>query len=134
MGVFALRKLFALLAAFAMTASQALAFDHLTAPVGQVYFSIPFGAPTKQEATPRLGFRVDYGYGSTLDDVRARAPYSPVDWRLNLDGQTSLRLNGVDVGQLPRPLYIAEDGGKRTWEFALLLIIGFASIAYIRYD
>ncbi len=106
-----MRTFFALLAVFAMTASQALAFDHLTGPVGQVYFSIPFGAPTKQEAMPRLGFRFDYGPRPAFDDTGTRVPYSLVDLRLNLDGQTSLRLNGVDVGQLPRPLYAAEGEG-----------------------
>ena len=119
-----------------MTASQALAFDHLTEPVGLVYFSIPFGAPTKQEATPWLGFRFDYGFRPGFDDSNARAPYSLADWRLNLDGQTSLRFNGVDVGQLPRLLYAAEDKGPFAWgdagTFAAnVMVVGMAYVVYV---
>ncbi len=115
-----------------MTASQALAFDHLTEPVGLVYFSIPFGAPTKQEATPWLGFRFDYGFRPAFDDSNARAPYSLADWRLNLDGQTSLRFNGVVVGQLPRSLYAAGDEGPSALDPGTAAVIVMAGgLAYV---
>ena len=106
-----MRKILALMAVFAMTASPALAFDHSTGPVGQVYFSIPFGAPTLEQAMPRLGFRFDHGYRQAFDDADVRIPYSLADWSLNLDGQTSLRLNGVDAGRLSRTLSAADDDG-----------------------
>ena len=105
-----MRKILALMAVFAMTASPALAFDHSTGPVGQVYFSIPFGAPTLEQAMPRLGFRFDHGQRQAFDDADGRIPYSLADWSLNLNGQSSLRLNGVDVGRLSRPLSAADDG------------------------
>ena len=117
-----MRKLLSLLAAFAMTFSQAAAFEHSIEPVAQVYLSIPFGAPTKQEATPRLGFRVDYGYGSTFDDANARVPYSALDWRLNFDGQTSLFLNGADVGELSRRLNAAEDEGLSAVQWGAIAV------------
>ena len=125
-----MRKLLSLLAAFAMTFSQAAAFEHSIEPVAQVYLSIPFGAPTKQEATPRLGFRVDYGYGSTFDDANARVPYSALDWRLNFDGQTSLFLNGADVGELSRRLNAAEDEGLSASQW-VGIVLGAAAIGSI---
>ncbi len=61
-----------LLAVFAMTISQALAFENSPGPVGQVYFSIPFGASTKQEAMPRLDFRFDHGSRPAFGDASTR--------------------------------------------------------------
>jgi len=119
-----MRKILALMAVFAITASPALAFDHSTGPVGQVYFSIPFGAPTLEQAMPRLGFRFDHGYRQAFDDADVRIPYSLADWSLNLDGQTSLRLNGVDAGRLSRTLSAAENGGIPAGNKALLGLIG----------
>jgi hypothetical protein len=99
----------ALVAIFAIITSHSWAFDPSHEVVGQIYLSIPFGTATKQEATPRLGFRVAYGDGPTFADRNARVPYNLLDWRSNFDGQTTLLLNGVDVVQLSHSLHAAED-------------------------
>ncbi len=107
-----MRRLAALVAVFANISSNAWAFDLSPEVVGQIYFSIPFGAATKQEATPRLGFRVGFGEALTFADHQARATYGVLDWRANLEGQTTLLINGVDAAQLSRALYAAEDEGQ----------------------
>ena len=106
-----MRQLAALVAVFAIISNQAWAFDHSPEAVGQIYFSIPFGAASKQEATPHLGFRVTYGDGLTFPDREEPGAYRDLDIRLNLDGQTDLRVNGVNVSQLSFSLYAAEDDG-----------------------
>jgi hypothetical protein len=70
-----MRRLAALVAIFTIIGSNAWAFDPSHEVVGQIYFSIPFGAATKQQATPRLGFRVGFGEASTFADRSARAPF-----------------------------------------------------------
>lgn len=107
-----MRRLIALVATFAIISSNAWAFDPSPEVVGQIYFSIPFGAATKQEGTPRLGFRVGYGEELTFADHQARAQYGVLDWQANLNGQATLLINGVDTAQLSRVLYAAEDEGQ----------------------
>ncbi len=107
-----MRRLAALVAVFAIISSNAWAFDPSPEVVGQIYFSIPFGAATKQEPTPRLGFRVGYGEGLTFADRNTRMPYSMLDLRSDLNGQTTLLINDVDIAQLSRALYAAEDEGQ----------------------
>ena len=63
-----MRQLPALVAIFAIITSHAWAFDPSPDVVGQIYFSIPFGSATKQDVTPRLGFRVVYDDGPTFAD------------------------------------------------------------------
>ncbi len=104
-----MRQMSALVAIFAIITSHSWAFDPSHEVVGQMYLSIPFGAATKQEAAPRLGFRVAYGDGPSFADRNARVPYNLLDWRSNFDGQTTLLLNGVDVVQLSHSLHAAED-------------------------
>ncbi len=107
-----MQRLAALVAVFAIISSHAWAFHPSPEVVGQIYFSIPFGGATKQEATPRLGFRVAYGEEPSFADRNARVPYSLLDWRSNLDGRTTLLLNGVDVVQLSRSLNAGEGEGQ----------------------
>ena len=88
-----MRRLAALVAVFAIISSNAWAFHPSPEVVGQIYFSIPFGAATKQEETPRLGFQVGYGEGLTSANRNARTPYGVLDFRGNVNGQTTLLLN-----------------------------------------
>ena len=122
-----MRQLTALVAVFAVISSSAWAFDPSHEVVGQMYFSIPFGAAMKQEATPRLGLRVTYGEAPTFADRSARAPYSVFDLRSNLYGQTTLLLNGADVSQLSRSLYATEDDGNTDPAEVALKIVVFTA-------
>ena len=128
-----MRKLSALVAIFAVITSHAWAFDPSPEFVGQIYFSIPFGSATKQDVTPRLGFRVVYDDGPTFADRNARAPYNLLDWRSNFDGQTTLLLNGVDVVQLSRSLHAAEDGELTSDGKVVLIVLGVAAIGGLGY-
>ena len=128
-----MRRLAALVAVFAIVSSNAWAFDPYPEFVGQMYFSIPIGAATKQEATPRLGFRVGYSDGLIFDDRNARMSYSVVDWQSNLNGRTTLLINGVDVAQLSRVLYAAEDEGQTDGEVALIVLGIGAAIGVLVY-
>ncbi len=126
-----MRQRTALVAIFAIITSHAWAFDPSPEVVGQMYLSIPFGAATKQEATPRLGFRVVYDDGPTFADRNARVPYNLLDWRSNLDGQTTLLLNGIDVVQLSRALHAAEDEEVTDVGKKVLLVLGVAAIGVV---
>ena len=117
-----MRKLAALVTVFALITNHAWAFDSSHEVVGQVYLSIPFGAVTNQAATPRLGFRVDYRDGPTFADRNAQVPHNLLNWRSNLSGQTTLLLNGVDVGQLSQTLHAAEDEGLTDAEVAGIVL------------
>ena len=103
-----MRQLAALVAVFAIISNHAWAFDHSPEAVGQVYFSIPFGAPTKQEATAHMGFRVAYGDELTFADHNDKVTFTELDWRSNLDGHAALLLNGVEVVPLSRSFSAAE--------------------------
>ena len=70
-----MRQLAALVAVFAIISNHAWAFDHSPEAIGQLYFSIPFGAAPKQKATPYLGFRVAYGDGLTFPDREEPGAY-----------------------------------------------------------
>ena len=107
-----MRRLAALVAVFAIISSNAWAFDPSPEIVGQFYFSIPLGAATKHQETPRMGFQVGYGEEQTFTNRNARTPYGVLDLRANLDGRTALLLNGIDVFQLSRSLYAAESEGQ----------------------
>ncbi len=124
-----MRKLSALVAIFAVITSHAWAFDPSPEFVGQIYFSIPFGSATKQDVTPRLGFRVVYDDGPTFADRSARAPYNLLDWRSNFDGQTTLLLNGVDVVQLSQSLNAADDAGLTKNEGIVLAVVVVLAVA-----
>ncbi len=128
-----MRQLSALVAIFAIITSHSWAFDPSHELVGQIYLSIPFGAATKQEATPRLGFRVVYGDGPTFADRNARVPYNLLDWRSNFDGQTTLLLNGVDVVQLSQSLHAAEDGELTSDGKVVLIVLGVAAVGGLVY-
>ncbi len=130
-----MRRLTALVAVFAIISSNAWAFDPSPEVVGQIYFSIPFGASTKQEATPRLGFRLGYGEELTFADHQARARYAVLDWQANLKGQTTLLINGVDTAQLSRALYAAEDEGQTDGEIGpvLAVVLGIVFIGGLVY-
>ena len=128
-----MRQLSALVAIFAIITNHSWAFDPSHEVVGQMYLSIPFGAATKQEATPRLGFRVAYGDGPTFADRNARVPYNLLDWRSNFDGQTTLLINGVDVVQLSRSLHAAEDEEVTDSGKVVLIALGVAAIGGLVY-
>ena len=111
-----MRQLAALVAVFAIISNHAWAFDNSPEAVGQIYFSIPFGAAPRQEATPHLGFRVAYGERLTFPDRDESATYRDLDLRWNLDGQTDLLINGVDVAEFYPSLSAAGDEGQqKTW-------------------
>ncbi len=124
-----MRQMSALVAIFAIITSHAWAFDPSHEAVGQIYFSIPFGAATMQKETPRLGFRVAYGDGPTFADRNARVPYNLLDWRSNFDGQTTLLLNGVDVVQLSQSLNAADDAGLTKNEGIVLAVVVVLAVA-----
>ena len=123
-----MRRLAALVAIFTIIGSNAWAFDRSHEVVGQMYFSIPFGAATKQQATPRLGFRVGFGEASTFADRNARAPYGVLEWQASLSGQTTLLINGVDVVELSRALYAAEDEGQTDGDVSTAVWIGLGVV------
>ena len=123
-----MRRLAALVAIFTIINSNAGAFDPSHEVVGQMYFSIPFGAATKQEAIPRLGFRVGFGEALTFADHNTRVPYSVLDWRANLNGQTTLLINGVDVARLSRALYAADDEEQTDGEVGTAVWIGLGIV------
>lgn len=128
-----MRRLAALVAIFTIIGSNAWAFDRSHEVVGQMYFSIPFGAATKQQATPRLGFRVGFGEASTFADRNAadrsaRAPYGVLEWQASLDGRTALLINGIDVAELSRALYAAEDGGQTDGDVSTAVWIGLGIV------
>ncbi len=123
-----MRRLAALVAIFTIIGSNAWAFDPSHEVVGQIYFSIPFGAATKQQATPRLGFRVGFGEASTFADRSERAPYGVLEWQASLDGQTALLINGIDIAELSRALYAAEDGGQTDGEVPTAVWIGLGIV------
>lgn len=113
-----MKKISVLLAApLAAAAGDALAFDDSDKASVQVYFAIPLGAPSKQEATPWLGFRVDRDGMFTNDDrfvddgATLTSLPAVLDLRFDLGGQTSLQLNGVDLEQRIQALYAAEGEG-----------------------
>lgn len=130
-----MRQLSALVAIFAIITSHAWAFDPSPEVVGQIYLSIPFGAATKQDVTPRLGFRVVYDDGPSFADRHARAPYNLLDWRSNFDGQTTLLLNGVDVVQLSQSLHAAEDEDEELTKTGkvILTVLGVAAFGGLVY-
>lgn len=128
-----MRQLSALAAIFAIITSHAWAFDPSPGVVGQIYLSIPFGAATKQDVTPRLGVRVVYDDGPSFADRHARAPYNLLDWRSNFDGQTILLLNGVDVVQLSHSLHAAEDEELTKNGEVIFIVLGIAAIGGLGY-
>jgi hypothetical protein len=124
-----MRQLAALVAVFAIISNYAWAFDHSPEAVGQIYFSIPFGAAPNQDATPHLGFRVAYGDGLTFPDRDEPGTYRDLSFRLNLDRQTDLLVNGVDVAEFYPTLSVAEDEGRgKRWPYwtALGIVAGVA--------
>jgi hypothetical protein len=114
-----MRQLAALVAVLAIISNHAWAFDQSPETIGQIYFSIPFGAAPRQEATPHLGFRVAYGDRLTFPDRDEPGTYRDLDMRWNLDGQTVLLINGVDVAEFYPSLYAAEDEGLTGQQVAL---------------
>ena len=108
-----MRRLAALVAIFTIIGGNAWAFDRSHEVVGQMYFSIPFGAATKQQATPRLGFRVGFGEAAAFADRSARAPYGVLEWQASLNGQTTLLINGIDepLAKLLRRVDFSDFGG-----------------------
>ena len=133
---------------FAMTAGDAFAFDRSTESTAQFYFAIPFWAPTKAEATPRLGFRVGQGreavgytqYGTDGDTFAGGAAFGNIpftlprdtfDFRLGIDGAASLYVNGVDLEARRDALY-ANDGANigEAW-LAPLAIIGAGVVIFV---
>ena len=115
-----MRTLLSLLLAFTMATSQALAFENGPNPVGKIYFSVPFGGPARAQMMPRVGFRIDRSHGPSFTHPGVGTPASLLDWRLDFNGQTNLRLNGVDIGKLQRALHAADGGGWDAGDWAAL--------------
>ena len=132
-----MRKLLALLIVFALTAGRAYAFDNPVDFVGKFYFSIPFGAPTKREAMPHFGFGVGYDFGHENelipDRFHAPPPINLFDWRYDLDGQTSIWLNGVDVAQISDKFNAAEDDAETQTALIVLGVVAVAVVGVIVY-
>ena len=131
-----MRKLAALVTIFTLISSHTWAFDSSHEVVGQMYLSIPFGTATKQAATPRLGFRVDYRGNEPTSDIfaerKAWVPYNLLNWQPKLDGQHALLLNGVDVVQLSQKLNAAEDEGLTDGQIALI-VLGIVAVGGVIY-
>ncbi len=124
-------KLSALLvSALAMIPIQALAFEGFIEPMAQVYFIIPFGTFTMQEVAPRLGVRVNYSAKTQLDRTNPMLINSLVDWRVNLDGQFSLRLNGLDVDELLQRIGAGQDDETKGWILAAGVAAGTGLVTF----
>lgn len=133
-----MRKLAALVAVLGLiiNTGHAWAFEPSKEFVGQMYLSIPFGGPTKQDLTPRLGFRVDYrGDEPASDNFAEREAWAPnnlLNWQPKLDGQHALLVNGVDVVQLSQKLNAAEGEGLTDGEIALI-VLGVVAVGGLIY-
>ena len=113
------------------TTGQAFAFDHALQTNAMVYFAIPFGATSKEEATPRFGFNIDYGVrvGESAD-AYALQRINSLDFRLNIAGDASVYSNGVNLSDRLNALYASDDDLVEGWIVPLSLIgvgvLGFA--------
>ena len=111
----------AAVALVALTAGDAWAFDNSREPGALLYFTLPFGAQTKQEAAPKIGFRIGItgdsyqtsssGYDpfSAFDAAPVRVRVSLFDFGVRLDDTMTFNLKGMDIGQSGSALY-ADDG------------------------
>ena len=113
------------------TTGQAFAFDHALQTNAMVYFAIPFGATSKEEATPRFGFSVDYStrVGDSADTY-ALQRINSLDFRLNIAGDASVYSNGVNLSDRLNALYASGDDLEEGWLIPLSVIgvgiLGFA--------
>jgi hypothetical protein len=104
-----MRRLLLASAAAAMISGQAAAFEDSTASVAMLYLSFPLGAPTEEDAAPRLGLRLENEYEVTFDDGISRTPYGTLEWRFDTDGQPVLYLNGVNLREISQRLHATDD-------------------------
>ena len=122
------------LAALALASGNAFAFDPFGNSRAEVYFTIPFGGPTKSDATPRFGFRVDRTDGRMFVDNGTPLPPNFIDLTYNLDGVTTFSLNGVDLRRTGQTLYATdeededEEHGTGTLTSEYLIPIGIVGI------
>lgn len=114
------------------TTGQAFAFDGSPETNAQVYFAIPFGAPSKAEATPRFGFSVDYG--RQWNDNAGAYQLKPVhnlDFRLDIAGDASVYSNGVNLSDRMNALYAAGDDDMMAGWLIPLGVIGVGLAVFV---
>ncbi|MFP6740837.1 MAG: hypothetical protein VCD33_04280 [Alphaproteobacteria bacterium] len=132
-GAFPMKKLSILFAAlFVVLSGEAFGFDRSTETSAQIYFSIPFGGQTVADATPRLGLSAGTGrdfvgytghndnfgtYSSTsaLSGDPFTVARESLDFRLGIDGTTSLYLNGSNVDEQIKGLRLTQDELEEGW-------------------
>ena len=122
------------LTALALASGNAFAFDPFGNSRAEVYFTIPFGGPTKSDATPRFGFRVDRTDGRMFLDNATPLPPNFIDLTYDLAGVTTFNLNGVNLQRTGRALYATdvddeeEENGTGTLTSEYLLPIGIVAV------
>jgi hypothetical protein len=151
-----MKKLSVLFAAlFVLASGQAFGFDRLNETSAQVYFSIPFGGPTEAEAMPRLGLSAGVGrdfvgytghdddfatYGTTSAGTTLAFGGEPFtvsrktfDFRLGIDGATSLYLNGSNVKEQLESLKLTDEELVEGWIVPLSVIaVGIMGFAVVK--
>lgn len=146
-----MKKLSILFAAlFVLASGEAFGFDLSNESSAQVYFSIPFGGPTQADATPRFGFsagvgRDFVGYTGHDDDFGTTSATSSlsidpftvahesVDFRLGIDGATSLYVNGAVVDDQFKSLNLSQEELEEGWLIPLgVIAVGIVTFAAIK--
>lgn len=100
-------------------------------PAMMVYYSMPFGAKTRQQAAPTYGFRMDTlenEDGSTFSSFTGKP--AMMDFALNQDGPKSLSFNGVNA-LIKSSVYNADSGETETTTAVDLGLVAIGIIGVI---